>query len=192
MADPIARLELPIIALNLPAIRARFRYRCRLGGGEHSMADPHTLATRTATSTLQPVPQRAFRLVCGYCGGNIAVESGSLAHHVRCPSCSHRVKVVRSVSRTCEYCGAQSSGDLTNGSMAAACNDCGRSFTVGPVVAPVLRRHQHGRRRSHPRSGADRAKAPAGVLLVVAIVILHVLVALSPGWLGLLTIEKTM
>lgn len=145
------------------------------------MTDPHTRATSIATSTLQPVPQCEFFLVCAYCGDRIAVEGGSLAHHVRCPSCAHRVKVVRSASHTCEYCGARSIVDLTDGSTVAACDDCGRSSKVAAVVAPTLRRRRQ-RCRSHPRSGADSAVG----LLPVAILILflYALVNLSLELLG--------
>ena len=148
------------------------------------MTDMHTVATRIAASTLQPVPQRAFRLVCGHCGGNIALDSGSLARDVRCPTCSHRVKVGRSVSRTCEYCGTQSSVDPTNGSMPATCGDGGRAYTAGPVMTRVLRRHQHGHRRSHPCSSADPGAGVAVALIGASLALLYILVQVSLGLYG--------
>jgi len=184
LVDPATPLHIPTAALNLPTARACFRYRFRLGRGEYSMTEPHTPARRIATPTPQRVPRKVFCLVCGCCGGNIAVESGSPAQHVRCPSCSHRVKVVRSAPHECEYCGAQCRIDLTSGSMVATCNACGRSYTVRPVVARALRRHWHDDHRSRPRNGADPSTGPAVMLLVTGFVLLYFLVMLSLGLFG--------
>ena len=134
----------------------------------------------THTPAALHTPQRALRLVCGYCGGNIVVESCSAEQRVRCPSCLHRVKMGRIASHECEYADGHSRAGVASGSMDATRAERGRSYTTTPVMAPTLRHHRHGHRGSHPRSGAD----PAVILLVAAIVILYLLVKLSLVWFG--------
>lgn len=145
------------------------------------MTDPHTQATRGAVSVAQAVPHRASCPVCGHCGSNITVESGSLAHYVRCPSCAHRVKVTRFVSRRCEYCGVQCRIDLTDGSMVAACDNCGRSYAFAAVVAPTPK-HYRQSYRSYRRRGADFAAMLCQVAILI--LLLYVLVRSAMGLLG--------
>lgn len=140
------------------------------------------MTARSATRDPEHAPQRMSNVICGHCGGNIIVDNDSSAPHVRCPSCLHRVKVLRSVSRTGEYCGGQSRADLASGSTGVSCGDYGHSYNGTPTVPRPLRRHRHDY-RSHPRRAARPATAPAGVLLVASIVTLYILVTLSLGWL---------
>lgn len=184
LANPATPLETPTLALNRPAHRACLCCRSTFVFMEHSMATAPAQATRAATPAAQPVQRRVFHLVCGYCGGNIAVEGGTPAHQVRCPRCLHRVEVVQFVSHACEDCGALSRVDLTSGVVVGNCDCCGKSYTVGPIVAPALRRHRSGKRRSHPPGGTDPAWAAAFTLLAAGGVVLFVLATLFAGWLG--------
>ena len=185
MVNPATCLDTSTPALNLPTARACFRCRCNLVCGVYSVAEPHTSSTTIAAHGAPRVMRHRFRwLVCGCCGSDIVVESDTRTRQVRCPHYSHRVKVVRYVSHTCEHCVTLSRVDLASGSVVATCHGCGNSFTVGPTVAPALRRHRGGQRRSRPRRGTNRTWAGAFTLLVGGVVVLYILGRVSLGWLG--------
>lgn len=129
------------------------------------MTQTHTLASDGATPATWQASRRVLHLVCGACGGDIAVERDTLARYTRCPRCSHRLKVVRSVFHTCAHCGAKCYVDITSGSTVAICQECERPYTVGPVTAPAVRSHPH-HHHAHPQ-GREGACQLNGMQLIV-------------------------
>ena|GEM_PF-4796346 len=134
--------------------------------------------TQSHTSVLDiavPAAQRAvrrFRLVCGACGGNVLVEDDCADRHIRCPFCSSTIKALRSTRHTCERCGAKVSADLTGGLTVAICEQCGHPYLLGPVTAPVRRKHRR-RHHSRPRDREIVAGTDGiGIIVLSAVILL--------------------
>jgi ribosomal protein S27E len=144
------------------------------------MTDLHTMATRIAKPMARSAPRPAFYFACRYCGGNIAVESGSPSNDVRCPSCSRLVRVLQSDLCGCKGHGRQYRADPAGKSRVSTPGYRRRSGAVAPVVA-ALGSGRRVRRHMRPRIGTH---API-VLLTAAILILYMLFRFSGGWLGL-------